>query len=111
MCGGADVFAALSRFPGRNQSIHLKPYSKSAGYEPAIGEDDLPWEKILSWCETEGRTEWLVVEEDDLPWEKILSWCETEGRTEWLVVEYEMEKEPVDAVERSLAFLRKLRPR
>ena len=86
MCGGADVFAALSRFPGRNQSIHLKPYSKSAGYEPAIGEDDLPWEKILSWCETEGRTEWLVVE-------------------------YEMEKEPVAAVERSLAFLRKLRPR
>ena len=85
MCGGADVFAALSRYPGRNQSIHLKPYSKSAGYEPAIGEDDLPWEKILSWCETEGRTEWLVVE-------------------------YEMEKEPVAAVERSLAFLRKLRP-
>ena len=75
----------LTGYAGRNQSIHLKPYSKTAGYEPAIGEDDLPWEKILSWCENEGRTDWFVVE-------------------------YEMDKEPVPAVERSLAYLRSLRP-
>lgn len=86
MCGGADAYAVLTKYAGRNQSIHLKPYSKAAGYEPAIGEDDLPWEKILDWCDNQGRTEWCVVE-------------------------YEMEKEPAGAVERSLAYLKTLRPR
>ena len=85
MCGGADPYAVLTKYAGRNQSIHLKPYSKAAGYEPAIGEDDIPWEKVLSWGENEGRTEWFVVE-------------------------YEMDKAPVPAIEKSIQHLRTLRP-
>lgn len=41
----------------------------------------------------------------------MLESCEQRGATEWLIVEYEEEKDPVSAVQRSLSFLRKLRPR
>ena len=85
MAGGADVCEALAKFPGRNQSIHLKPYAVEGGYAPVIGKDDLPWEKILNWCENDGATEWCVVE-------------------------YEMEDDPVTAVAQCLAHLRSLRP-
>jgi sugar phosphate isomerase/epimerase len=67
--GGADLMDILTRYPGRCQTIHLKPYSKAAGaekpekgYRPLIGEDDVPWERVFDFCETQGRTEWYVVE-------------------------------------------------
>lgn len=84
--GGADPLAELEKYPHRARTVHLKPYSKSAGFAPAVGEDDLPWEAMLESCEQRGATEWLIVE-------------------------YEEEKDPVSAVQRSLSFLRKLRPR
>ena len=84
--GGADPLAELEKYPHRARTVHLKPYSKGAGFAPAVGEDDLPWEAMLESCEQRGATEWLIVE-------------------------YEEEKDPVSAVQRSLSFLRKLRPR
>lgn len=82
--GGANVLETLNQYPGRTQSIHLKPYSHSAGFVPAIGEDDLPWEGIIDYCEKQGNTEWLIVE-------------------------YEIEDDPVSAVKRSIDFLHQLR--
>ena len=62
LCGGADFMAIMSRYPGRAQSVHLKPYSKSSGYTPVIGQDDIDWKEFLHWCRDEGGTEHYIVE-------------------------------------------------
>lgn len=69
MSGGGDPVSILEDYPGRAGTIHLKPYSPSlaqenphAGFRPAIGEDETPWEKILGLCEAAGATEWYIVE-------------------------------------------------
>lgn len=62
LAGGADIMETLKMFPGRNHSIHWKPYSKSAGFAVPVGADDQDWQAILKWCENEGRTEWIVLE-------------------------------------------------
>ena len=67
--GGADLVSIMERYPGRTVTIHLKPYSKSAGKEdprlgfrPIIGDDDVPWDDIFRLCETTGETKWYIVE-------------------------------------------------
>lgn len=67
--GGADVMGVLKRFPGRCQTIHLKPYSTKAGkdnpdagFKPLIGEDSIPWKDLFAFCETKGGTYWYIVE-------------------------------------------------
>jgi sugar phosphate isomerase/epimerase len=69
MSGGGDPVAMLEKYPGRATTVHLKPYSPSlakdnphAGFRPAIGEDETPWEKVLGLCEEQGGTEWYIVE-------------------------------------------------
>ncbi len=72
--GGGDPLDMLRRFPGRAETVHLKPYSQkqgkadpSAGYRTMIGEDDTPWEAIFEVCESSGGTQWYIVEyESDL---------------------------------------------
>ncbi|MCB0092106.1 MAG: TIM barrel protein [Caldilineaceae bacterium] len=67
--GGADVVGILQKYPGRALTVHIKPYSFSAGVEsreagfrPVVGEDELPWDAIFNLCETVGGTEWYIVE-------------------------------------------------
>lgn len=67
--GGGDVMALLKRCPGRSRTVHLKPYAVSAGsvdphagFRPIIGDDDVPWEDVFRFCETDGKTEWYIVE-------------------------------------------------
>lgn len=86
MAGGADPLEFMEKYPGRANTVHLKPYSAKTAYNCLIGEDDTPWEKIISFCEQRGNTEWMVVE-------------------------YEYPNEPVASVERCAAYLHKLRPR
>lgn len=62
LAGGADIMATLKAFPGRNQSIHWKPYSKSAGFAVAVGSDDQDWKAQLQWCQEGGCTEWIILE-------------------------------------------------
>ena len=62
MSGGADVVAELSAHPGRCQTIHLKPWSKTKGFEPLIGEDDVPWRQLFDFCAGPGATEWYIIE-------------------------------------------------
>ncbi len=66
--GGADVIDLLKRYPGRSRSIHLKPFSRTAGrteprlgYRPLIGADEVPWSEVFALCEA-GGTEWYIVE-------------------------------------------------
>lgn len=62
MSGGADPVAILKKFPGRAETVHVKPYHKTLGFRPLIGEDDCPWEEVFELCETTGGTQWYIVE-------------------------------------------------
>jgi len=65
MDGGADILDILNRYPGRCQTIHLKPHRDGqyvTGIRPVIGEDDCPWREVIDFCRTKGRTEWFIVE-------------------------------------------------
>jgi sugar phosphate isomerase/epimerase len=69
MRGGKYVGPYLSAYPGRALTVHLKPYSATAGaedpdlgYRPVIGDDTTPWDELLTLCETEGGTRWYIVE-------------------------------------------------
>jgi len=70
LSGDADVMAVLRNYPGRSQTVHLKPYTKSAassdnphaGFDPLIGDDDVPWQEVFEFCETQGNTKWYIVE-------------------------------------------------
>ncbi|NMB45703.1 MAG: sugar phosphate isomerase/epimerase [Firmicutes bacterium] len=90
MLGGADVISILEKYPGRATTIHLKPYcfavakdDPHAGFQPLIGEDDVPWHKVFELCES--------------------------GGTEWYIIEYESDAyPPLEAVERCLTGLKKV---
>ena len=72
MSGGADILATLAAYPGRNQSIHWKPWSAKEGFKVAVGSDDQNWEELLRWSAGAGRTEWIVLEyEAEEPVENI----------------------------------------
>lgn len=67
--GGGLSVPILEQFPGRAVSLHLKPYSRSEaakgenrGYDPLIGDDEIPWDRVFELAETTGATEWYVVE-------------------------------------------------
>ncbi len=67
--GNGDSVAILKKYPGRAGTVHLKPYSKSAGkadprqgFRPVIGEDELNWKEIFRLCETTAATDWYIVE-------------------------------------------------
>ena len=62
MHGGSDALPFLKRYPGQALTVHAKPYSRSKGFDPVIGEDDIPWKDIFQVCETTGGTEWYIVE-------------------------------------------------
>lgn len=72
--GGAESVPLIEQYAGRSLSVHLKPYSKSAGkddpnkgFRPVIGEDDIPWNDVFRASETVGGAQWYIVEyESDL---------------------------------------------
>ncbi len=66
---GANVVDTVMRYPGQGKSIHLKPYSRTLGqedqmrgYDPLIGDDEIPWEAFFTACETVGGVEWYIIE-------------------------------------------------
>jgi sugar phosphate isomerase/epimerase len=77
--GGADPVAVLKKYPGRARSIHLK--ASGGGPEAVIGEDKVDWKAVFAFCESQGKTEWYVVE-------------------------HESSKDPLDAVKRCFAALK-----
>jgi sugar phosphate isomerase/epimerase len=79
--GGADPVAVLKKYPGRVKTIHMKAHG--GGSEAVIGEDKINWPEVFAWCEGPGGTQWFVLE-------------------------HETSKDPVDAVKRSFAALKKM---
>lgn len=60
--GGADPLTELKKFPGRTRSIHIKP--NGGGPEAVIGEDKIAWAAVFDYCETQGGTQWYVMEHE-----------------------------------------------
>jgi sugar phosphate isomerase/epimerase len=79
--GGADPVAVLKQYPGRARSIHVKAHG--GGPDAVIGEDKLNWPEIFTLCETQGGTQWYVIE-------------------------HESGTDPLDAVKRSFEALKKM---
>jgi sugar phosphate isomerase/epimerase len=79
--GGADPVAVLKKYPGRARSIHIKAHG--GGPDAVIGEDKVNWAEVFAFCEGKGKTQWYVLE-------------------------HESGKDPLDAVGRSFAALRKM---
>lgn len=61
--GGADAYQTLIKYPKRAVTIHLKEFSKS-NPNAVLGEGDIPWKDVFTFCETQGGTEWYIVEEE-----------------------------------------------
>ncbi len=64
--GGADPADLMDRCKGRAPIIHLKDKAvdpKDGPIIAAIGEGNLPWDRIISACESAG-VEWYAVEQD-----------------------------------------------
>ena len=79
--GGADPVEVLKKYPGRARTIHLK--ASGGGPEAVIGEDQVNWPQVFAWCETQGRTQWYIVE-------------------------HESSKDPLEAVKRNFEALKKM---
>lgn len=62
MAGGADPVKELRAHAGRGKTLHLKPYSRTAGYDCMVGQDDLPWHDFFAEAEKQGATEWYIAE-------------------------------------------------
>jgi sugar phosphate isomerase/epimerase len=78
--GGQDPVAVLNKYPGRVRTIHIK--ANGGGPEAVIGEDKIDWKAVFAFCEGPGKTDWYVLE-------------------------HETSKDPIDAVKRSYAALKR----
>ena len=79
--GGADPIAVLQKYPGRARSIHVKAFG--AGPDAVIGEDKIDWPRLFAFCESQGGTQWYVLE-------------------------HESSRDPIRAVTRSFEALKKM---
>jgi sugar phosphate isomerase/epimerase len=85
MQGGADPVTPLLAHPGRGATTHLKAYAGGGHGRAVIGEDEVPWDRVLDACEQTAGTQWYVVEQEGHP-----------------------SLPPMDAAERSLKNLREI---
>jgi sugar phosphate isomerase/epimerase len=60
--GGADPVAVLKKYPGRVRSIHIKAHGNGA--DAVVGEDTIHWPEVFSFCESQGGTQWYVLEHE-----------------------------------------------
>ena len=78
---GVEPLAFMRKYPGRQQSVHLKEHSSADG--------------------------WVHVGDGDVGWAGVFEFCESAGDTRWYVVEFENEAYPaLESVEKCLRFLR-----
>ncbi len=63
MRGGGDPVAALHKYAGRAQLVHVKEYDPE-DETTLVGEGIVPWEAVFDACETIGGTQWYVVEHE-----------------------------------------------
>jgi sugar phosphate isomerase/epimerase len=61
--GGGDATQVLRYHPTRARTIHLKEYSH-ANPNALIGEGEVPWQSVFEVCESNGATDWYIVEQE-----------------------------------------------
>jgi len=59
--GGADPLEYFKRYPGRAATVHVKEYSRE-NPEAFVGEGDVNWKEVFALLESQGGTEWYIVE-------------------------------------------------
>lgn len=69
MTAGQDPVVYIKKYPGRTKTVHFKPTVKQGetGKKPIIGQDSLDWKAIYAACQSDGGTEWIVVEQEYYP--------------------------------------------
>ena len=72
MHGGCEPISFMKKYPGRQQSVHLKEYSAAKGFV-RIGEGDVDWKAVLDFCQGSGDTRWYVIEFENLAFPAIES--------------------------------------
>jgi sugar phosphate isomerase/epimerase len=65
--GGGDPLACLQRYPGRALTVHLKEYAADKD-QVILGEGDVDWSRIFEEVESQGKTEWYIVEQESYPY-------------------------------------------
>lgn len=63
MRGGGDPVAALTKYAGRAQLVHVKEFDPE-DETTVVGEGIVPWEKVFETCQSVGGTEWYIVEHE-----------------------------------------------
>jgi len=61
---GSDPVAWMNQNPGRIKSMHLKDWSKGAGYQSLIGEGEVPWKRVFHAAESAGGIEYYLIEQE-----------------------------------------------
>ncbi|MGC9523383.1 MAG: sugar phosphate isomerase/epimerase family protein [Anaerolineae bacterium] len=70
--GGGDPVTYLKRYPGRALTLHLKEYA--AGKDKVlIGDGDVAWQEVFDVVESQGATEWYIVEQENYPYPPLES--------------------------------------
>ena len=62
---GVEPVEILKRYKNRYRTIHMKPFSKTAGYNAVIGDDDIDWAETVNYCKASGNTEYFIVEYEE----------------------------------------------
>ena len=65
--GGADPVAILKRFPKRAITVHLKEYAADKD-SVLIGDGDVAWQEVFDIVESQGVTDWYIVEQENYPY-------------------------------------------
>ena len=63
MGGGGNPYKMIEKFKGRSRTVHLK----ESGREAIIGEGEVDWNHAFDLLESQGVTEWYVVEDEKTP--------------------------------------------
>ena len=67
---GADPASLVRQYPGRAVTVHVKDYLPGH-LDPVIGSSEFDWARFVTVCESEGATEWFIIEHDCLHREEV----------------------------------------
>jgi sugar phosphate isomerase/epimerase len=70
--GGGDPVTYLKRYPGRALTVHLKEYAADKELV-LIGDGDVDWKSVFDVVESQGVTEWYIVEQENYPYPPLES--------------------------------------
>jgi sugar phosphate isomerase/epimerase len=60
---GADPVSLIRQYPGRAVTVHVKDYLPGH-LDPVIGSSKFDWARFTKVCDSEGATEWFIIEHD-----------------------------------------------